>query len=167
MLWWPNSQYVSPRHVQYINRSQLLITDLQPAEDDTRRRVCSAMLMNPSAPASRLPSVSANLSSHTFSCHPSVHPSIPLIVHLFFSIFARLLSLSVISIHLSWLPARHLASQPRRRDSAPTMDFVYTHVIPSSTPDLVCVYILCVTVWEDRKRETVCVKECAYVLMYP
>lgn len=49
MLWRPNTQYISSRHVQYINRSQLLITDLQPAGDDTRRRLCSAMLMNPSA----------------------------------------------------------------------------------------------------------------------
>lgn len=47
MLWYPNTQHISSRHAQYINRSQLLITDLEPTEDNTLRRLCSAMLINP------------------------------------------------------------------------------------------------------------------------
>lgn len=76
------------------------------------------MLMNPSASLAS-PSVSASLSSHTFSCHPSV----PLIVHLFFSIFAcRSLPLSSQSI-FSCLSALRLRESGTTGggDSAPTM----------------------------------------------
>lgn len=121
MLWRPNTLYISSRHVQYINRSQLLITDLQPAEDDTRRRLCSAMLMTLSAssPLAFHPSLPA--------CHltpfpvitPSVTPS-TLVVHLFLSFACRSLPLSFPSIFLAFLPCATWV-RAQRRDSAPTM----------------------------------------------
>lgn len=144
MLWRPNTQYISSRHVQYINRSQLLITDLQPAEDDTRRRLCSATLMNPSAssPLAFHPSLPA--------CHltpfpviapvrPSFHPR----RSSFLLNFCPPLSPSVISIHLSCLPTLRHASQGTTEGFSSYCGLVYAHVIPSSASDQVCAHTPC------------------------
>ena len=129
MLWWPNSQYVSPRHVQYINRSQLLITDLQPAEDgDPRLQSLPCDANEPVLlPASRLPSISASLSSRTFSRRsprPSLRPPHRSSLSSQFLPAALSLSLSPLC-HLNpsfyAFAAPHHVSQTQRRDSAPTM----------------------------------------------
>lgn len=64
----PNATDVSSR------RHRLSIPDLQPPPG--RRRLRSVMLINPSAssPPPLLPSISAKMSSHAFSCQPSILP---------------------------------------------------------------------------------------------
>lgn len=121
----PNSQYISPVQVQYINRSQVLITDLQPAKDDTCHRVCTAMLMNPFASSPR--AFHQSLPTCHLTPFPVIPQSIPLIVHLFFSIFARC------SPHLSsqsFFPdflARITLSQTQQRGFSTYYGLVYTH----------------------------------------
>lgn len=147
MLWYPVHHLI---RTCTANRSQLLITHLQPAEDDNRRRLLFCDANEPiHAPVSRLPSISANLSSHTFSCRPLVHSSSPLIVHLFFSTFASLsLSLPFQSIFFC-LPTLQHVSQAQWRDSAPTMD-LFTHIWLLQARWM-NVHTLCFRIWEERK----------------
>lgn len=114
------------------------------------------------------PSVSSPPASHPSlpACHLAsspVTPPSPLIVHLFFSIFAPA-AISLCHFNPSFLPAP--------RESGTTEGFssyyglVYTHTIPSSTSDQVrvrvCVLTLWVIVWEEKKGEGVQVWLCAY-----
>lgn len=137
-MWWrPNSQSIPSRHVDNINSSQLLITDLQPAEDDTCRRVGSAMLNNPSAPrrASHHPSLP--------TCHLTPLPVISSPIHpspssFIFSSQFLTATLSCCHFNPSFLTFCTLSCDSATKEEfSSRYGLVYLHMIPSSTSDRV------------------------------
>lgn len=106
----PNSQCSPPRPLQYINSSQLLITDLHSAP---KNAWCSSIANEPVLPllAARHPSISASLSHHAFPCHLWVRPSSLLISH-------RINLLSICSLPQS-ISLPSLARVSMTTDSAP------------------------------------------------
>lgn len=122
-----------------------LITDLQPLPRKIRAAVCFRDADEARrSPASRLPSVSADLSSHTFSCHLSVASLRPHRDSFFFFCSSQLLPVALALC--CFIPSFFALPAPRPCESdttegrGPFRALVYNFVC--TTSDEVRVYML-------------------------